>query len=307
MMSYLSLLGVLALCSNADIHQNGSWSFHSKMSMAYDPWKSCPQTDSYVMADKYLTDEKEKFSCIGKPYRRAVFHSGHCRLLKYEESLQAIKNNNVRIAYVGDSILNSLYLSGLCTSEHFLTPVFNSTVFIQDLFLRNDFPCDDRCITNSTFRTQQAFKHPCWSCRDGIRKSYSAFQHDPNSWHNKIAQHNVTALVISTGVWYNIFQGLMNSTDTYIETLTTIGPIFQKLLQIHGIDVFWIGLPPHNQDIKTAVAEDYGYEWLLFDEKDRIAKSILEPYGVTFIEPGSLLKRRKKLDPSISPDGLHWW
>ena len=77
--------------------------------------------------------------------------------------------------------------------------------------------------------------------------------------------------------------------------------------EIHGIDVFWIGLPPHNQDIKTAVAEDYGYEWLLFDEKDRIAKSILEPYGVTFIEQGSLLKRRKKLDPSISPDGLHWW
>ena len=86
-----------------------------------------------------------------------------------------------------------------------------------------------------------------------------------------------------------------------------LGPVFQSLKINHSIEVFWLGLPPHNVDLTKMNETDYGYEWIHFEEKNAIAKSVLEPYGVTFIDTHALLERRKRLDPRISADGLHWW
>lgn len=50
-----------------------------------------------------------------------------------------------------------------------------------------------------------------------------------------------------------------------------------------------------------------GYEWVYYSEKDAVAKAILEPYGVIFIDNNKLTKPRKVHDPSIAADSIHWW
>eukprot|EP01032_Pedospumella_encystans_P025799 gene25799-29145_t len=94
----------------------------------------------------------------------------------------------------------------------------------------------------------------------------------------------------------------MNSTSTYMETLHAIGPILHDLNVKRGIGIFWVGLPPHNFNLTTANASMYGYEWIYFEQKDAIAKHILTPYGVTFVDTNVLTKSRKLKDPGIAAD-----
>jgi hypothetical protein len=302
-----NVLGLLYLCSHSQIHHDGSWSYHNRVPAKYNPWKTCPQTDELVLADKFLLDEKRKFSCEDRHYRKAVFQTPSCKFLRLEETSKLMIQHNFTVAYAGDSLPAQLYTNAMCSAETHGFSMASHTHFLHDIFLRNDIPCDDRCLTNTTFLEQKAFKHPCWGCRNGTRYDYHAYLQDPKTWHNRAAAMNVSALVVGNGAWYNSFQGIINSTSTYIETLQTTGPILKNLHEQYGMHIFWLGLVPPNVDVTKMNETDYGYEWIHFEEKDALAKSILEPYGVTFIDTNMLLKTRKKLDPWVSADGMHWW
>ena len=99
----------------------------------------------------------------------------------------------------------------------------------------------------------------------------------------------------------------MNSTASYIETLQTIGPIFKRLRDERDIEVFWVGLPPHGLNLSVVNASTFGYEWIYYEHKDSIAKQILRPYGVTFVDVNALVKARKLVDENVAADGIHWW
>jgi hypothetical protein len=248
-----------------------------------------------------------KFSCSDRHYRKAVYQTPSCKFLRLEETSKLLVQYNFTVAYAGDSLPAQLYTNAMCSAETHGFSMASHTYFLHDIFLRNDIPCDDRCLTNTTFLSQKTFKHPCWGCRNGTRHDYKAYLNDPKTWHNRAAALNVSALIVGNGAWYNSFQGIINSTSTYIETLQTTGPILQYLRERHGTHVLWLGLVPPNVDVTKMNETDYGYEWIHFEEKDALAKSILEPYGVTFIDTNMLLKSRKKLDPWVSADGMHWW
>ena len=296
----------LSLCSYKDIHTNGGWMFHRKTLKGYDPWLECPETGNWANNDEYFADERRKFTCLGQPYNHATFHIPTCELLQLDHTLKYIQQENISIAYVGDSLGGELYVSTRCASERISNSISSQFPFFLETFLRDDIPCEEKCLTNSTLRALPIFKHPCWACKNGIRKSFHDFLDDPKSWHNRIRNMNITAVVVGSGAWYNTFQGIMNSTATYIETLQTFGPIFQNLQQ-HGTQIYWIGLPPHLVDITTMNETMYGYEWIHFEQKDNLARNILEPYGVSFIDTAHLLKTRKIHDHNCTADGLHWW
>lgn len=301
------VLGLLSLCGNSDLIHNGTWSYHGLVTHKHDPWAICPKTDAFVLQDKYLTDERTKFSCTRQHYRRAVYQTPGCQLLPIESSLKMLRDVSASIAYVGDSLSAQLYLSALCTSEHYTRPTFPLLSFYHDLFLRSDVPCDAQCSNSTYAQLQSGLKDPCWNCKDGIKKNNDIYMRNESLWHHQVVTKGVSALVVGSGAWYNMYQGLMDSATEYNATMYIMGPLFQRLKQDHGIEVFWLGLPPHNVDVNTMNVTDYGYEWAHFEEKNAIAKHALKAFGVTFIDTHELLHRRKRIDPRISPDGLHWW
>lgn len=178
----------------------------------------------------------------------------------------------------------------------------------MDIFLRGDIPCDPRCLTDPAFRQQEmiGLRHPCFACLEKDPRDFSNYASNPEEWHHRLPT-DTTAIIIGSGAWYNLYKGIMNSTFTYAETLHALGPVFLHLQKTRGIDTFWHGLPPHNINISVQNSSDYGYEWIFFTEKDYIAKTILEPYGVTFLDTDRLTKARKARDPWVAADGLHWW
>lgn len=179
---------------------------------------------------------------------------------------------------------------------------------VTDLFLRSDIPCDPRCATDPELRSQKVFLHPCWACKaDGIRRDFGLYLQDTEAWHHKLPVQDTAAIVMGSGAWYNAFKGVINSTETYAETLRAVGPILQDLKSTRDIDVFWVGLPPHIFNTTTTNQSTYGYEWIFFSDKDAIAKSILTPFGVTFVDTSVLTKPRKMKDPYVAADGIHWW
>lgn len=302
------LLSVLPLCTYREIETNGSWVFPKALPRKAGSWDSCPSTLLHARNSKFIADDRKKFSCNGHNLFAARFQQRGCDLQTLEQSTKILAMNRKKIVYVGDSLMRQLYVSSLCSGEYGHTLNQSQVLYVPDLFLRNDIPCDPRCASDTKLRQQKSLVHPCWACRKtGIKQNFSNYLEDANAWHHKLPQQDFSALIIGSGAWYNTFKGIMNSTSTYMETLHAIGPIFQHLKTTRAIEIFWVGLPPHIFNLTTTNASTYGYEWIYFEHKDAIAKDILTPYGVTFIDTNVLTKPRKLRDPFIAADGMHWW
>jgi len=301
------LLSALPFCSYREIETNGSWVFPKALPRKAGSWDACPSTQLYTRNSRYMADDRKKFSCSGQNFQVAKFATTGCEIMQTNQSTTKLSHQRRKIVYVGDSMMRQLYVSSLCSGEYCHSLNHSQVHYVPDLFLRNDIPCDPRCATDIKFRQQKTFKHPCWACRKtGIKQNFSNYLTDTQTWHHKLPKEDIGALVIGSGAWYNSFQGIMNSTSTYMETLHAIGPILHDLNAKRGIEIFWVGLPPHNFNLTTANASMYGYEWIYFEQKDAIAKHILTPYGVTFVDTNVLTKSRKLKDPGIAADGIHW-
>jgi hypothetical protein len=287
------LAGLFPFCSINSLLTN-----FAPVPHGFDPLKSCP-----TIASQADFDHRKKYSCLNHTYKTAKFLVDGCNILPLEMSTQILASLNVNVAYVGDSLMKQLFLSNECMQELYGIKKVKPLMFVHDLFLRNDLPCDNQCLTNHTFLVQETFFHPCWACKYGVRKNFSNYLNDTEYWLNKLPVSEVSALVLGTGAWYNFFHGLINSTATYIETLQQLGPILLDLQTQRGIRVFWLGLPPR-------IVEGYSLvemEWKHFEEKDSLAKQVLGAFNVTFIDTSTLIRQRIVADPSISADGLHWW
>ncbi|KAJ1434294.1 hypothetical protein B484DRAFT_429254 [Ochromonadaceae sp. CCMP2298] len=306
----------LPLCTYPSLLLNSTWTFQNRPERhgAAYPWNECPGFLDIVKKDTRYADTASKFSCEDRPYRRARLHSDGCSLLPLEVSLKALslfQGQGLQgqgpvgpsTVYVGDSLFTQLYMSATCHLEYTQYGQRSPLLLVHDLFLRNDIPCDARCETNQTFLLQDVFIHPCWACRNGVRRHFSDFDTDADSWHNRLPA-NVTSLIIGAGAWYNSFQGLLNSSSTYEEMLLRVGPLLGRLRE-RDIEVFWVGLPPSTPSTSSRLGGDL-YDWRLFRDKDSMAERLLTPHGVTFIDVAVLTAARKAVDPSVSADGLHW-
>lgn len=302
------LLQFLPLCTYTDILFNSTWSYSPPLRREY-PWRMCPETEQFAHTNTTLTHQHATFSCLKQKYRKAHFLTPGCNVLPLKESLHALQAHGTKITYVGDSLSMQPYISLRCASEWFHVPKYQDISFQVDVFLRGDIPCDPRCLTDPAFRnnnTIHPLRHPCFACRDKDPRIFVNYASSPEEWHHKLP-NATTALIIGSGAWYNSFKGIINSTVTYTETLSVLGPILQDLKRTRNIETFWQGLPPHNMNLSTANSSMWGYEWIYYPEKDALAKSILEPYGVVFIDTDKLTKERKARDPLVAADGLHWW
>mmetsp|Transcript_2182 Transcript_2182/g.3429 ORF Transcript_2182/g.3429 Transcript_2182/m.3429 type:complete len:363 (+) Transcript_2182:94-1182(+) len=322
----------LPLCSYSDVIRNGSWeiNYGRQLPYLYDPWQQeCPKLLSTIQNHTYYMDQRGKYSCLKSQYSAAHYLSlNGCNILPLKVSLEFLNtnhnyqlsipvpiqvphvngmNNQKAVVYVGDSLIAQMYLSMQCWMETSLSHTYMSRYFhlVHDLFLRNDLPCDSRCEHNATFRNQHVFLHPCWSCRDGIRHSFRDFYADTYSWYNRLPNENVSTLIIGAGSWYNAFKGLINSTKTYEEMLHKMGNVFQRLRRERGTEVFWVGLPPVslNGNLSSSL---FSFEWKFFRDKNVMAKRILEPMGVHYIDTMGLTSERKRVDPAVSADAVHW-
>ena len=302
------LFTLLPLCNYREIENNGLWVFPKSLPHKVAAWDSCPETQLQIRNQRQSSDDRSKFSCQGQIIKSAYYKTDGCDMLSLEQSSKAIAHSNKKLVYVGDSLIRQLHTAALCSGEDCQSLNRTQMKLITDLFLRSDIPCDPRCAVDKEFRKQRKFLHPCWACRrDGIKKDFKGNLVDPTAWHRKLPKEDTLGLVINSGAWYNSFKGVMNSTATYAETLHTVGPILQNLREMRNIEVFWVGLPPHIFDLTTTNSSTYGYEWIYYGEKDKVAKDILSPYGVTFVNTDVLTKPRKLRDPFIAADGIHWW
>ena len=274
-----NLLQYLPLCSYHNIF-NGTWTI-AETAHLFVPYQSCPNTHKVAKMHQLHYSEKH-YSCNGKMVKPATYEgSGGCHILPIREAAEVVASfspaNNISIIYVGDSLAMQLTIASMCSAETFnnipnVTHIDHRTELIQDSYLR-----------------------------------------DVN-WQDKLPP-NVTAVMLGAGAWYNNVKGdevhTYYSIASYTEMLTMLGPIASTVKQIHGAEVFWVGLPPaiiRSEDIANkSTSFYYKYEWSSYTEKNRLAKEILEPFGVHYIDVDMLTRYRKEHDWSVTVDGQHWW
>jgi len=68
---------------------------------------------------------------------------------------------------------------------------------------------------------------------------------------------------------------------------------------LKGLPVFWLGLPP-------ASGSNPAFGWHTFPELDKLASAAFAGTEVIVLNVRQLAAERKRIDPSISADGLHW-
>lgn len=253
----MKVKGTLSLCSLSAL-QFGTWQLNKTLPIDYVPWRECPRF--YLAPNKLpflLKEHADKYSCPCQQYKISMYNTDECVFSSVADSIRIIndhvklsatnslttRNSTFSITYIGDSLMGQIVFAAKCMQEHLATPRFNINV-IWDIFLRNDIPCDDRCITDAKFLHQPGFFHPCWGCRDGKRANFSEFLNSPLAWYNRIP-NDTNYVVLSTGAWYNSFRSFMNSTATFIETIQAIAPLLHNLKEQRGITTYWLGLPPY--------------------------------------------------------------
>lgn len=237
----------------------------------------------------------------------SVKQKGNKFLGMFQSSKNEKQKKSKRILYIGDSLVIESYVSAQCLIEQYQFSKELQVSVNASVFLRDDIPCDPKCLTNATLVriNRNNLRNPCWGCVDGKPRSWEKFLKHPNSYVNSIPDDTI-AIVIGSGTWYNNFKGLIDSTAVYTDTIRKLRPIVKSWVRERNIMVFWQGLPPVNPEhIKQLNGSDY-FGWSMHYEKDRIAKSILEPVGAIFVNVSALSKDRKQLDVNISSDYIHW-
>lgn len=212
-----------------------------------------------------------------------------------------------RIVYIGDSLVTETYLAAKCLLEHHHLTSYIDVSYSGEVFLRDDIPCDPMCINNATMYLpyQGQLRNPCWACADGRLRTWAEFVKRPSSWVNRVPNDTI-AVVMGGGTWYNGYKGLIDPSAAYYDTLSKLRPILKEWITDRGITVFWQGLVPTipEQLVSLNVTELYG--WAYFDEKDLMAKTMLEPIGVQFVNVSALTRERKRMDIKLNADPIHW-
>ncbi|RYH16506.1 hypothetical protein EON65_29980 [archaeon] len=302
----------------------GLWQMGSVVKLhhhASNAWKHCPQTHQVIhnvnfdenfykehtkMTKLFLSHHIPKYTCANVSHVPATYRTD-CHILPQSRSLRVIhaQSKSPRITYVGDSLIAQYYLSAACAVEEHAhihhTPRVH-TGYIQDMFLRGDYPCHTSCASLPKEKHDLTGSFSiCQACPDGTPISLQSYLDSEKFWMHHIP-NDTSILVLGSGSWYNLHKGLLNSTHAYLEMLTSIAPRLGKFIAQTQTHVYWVGLPPSDSTLSYLEAYEYSY----FRGKDDLAYRILSEVGVQFINITQLLQDRKEKDQSIKSDHLHW-
>jgi hypothetical protein len=131
-------------------YSNGIWKYFGPESSDF---KRCPKASMMFRATEKYRNQIATYSCLN--YTAAVYSPHNCKILPLSRSLHMISSRMQpgAITFVGDSLMCQQFMAASCdfeilnqSSDH-LRPVY-----INDVFLRPDIPCEDICITNETYR-----------------------------------------------------------------------------------------------------------------------------------------------------------
>lgn len=290
------------LCTALSIY-NGSWHFAANTPAFYNPWKECPVISSGN--GTVVKELKAKYTCFNQPFRTASYLPSNCKILTVVESMHSIlqDNGSKKIVFVGDSLTRQLYFAALCTLEFHKIP--SSTIdYIPEIVLRDDYPCHDICIGNSTVLEyfRGSLFDRCKACPDGIRRPYNSSN---ILWLRKITS-NTAYIVLNTGAWYNVFKDV-GGPEEYNTTLHRVGQACEGFHTSSGILCLWLSMPPVPVNHTEPSIHPYHPDWPNYPPRNQWAKHILSQYGVIYIDIETLLMQRKVMNPNITADGLHWW
>jgi hypothetical protein len=302
----------------------GRWIMLSRFAQKSDPWNFCPQTRNYLNSTwskvlHRLDDHPKKYSCPDKMYRKAQFQTpDDCLLLEATDSLKYLSSHHQsntsidkhyrkkRIVYVGDSLVAQLYIAARCFVEGYNLRGIKFS-YVKDAFLRDDIPCDPRCLNNQTFVEihRTLLTTPCFGCPNGTKKEFSKFIQHHDAWNNRIPR-DTFAIIIGVGSWYNNFKGINDSIVVFQESLNMVIPILHQVQKKYNVQIYWHGLPPMFQESASYDFYAQFYNWNGFLMIDSIAQNVMEANGFKFINVAKLLGERKKKDFDCGADALHW-
>lgn len=205
--------------------------------------------------------------------------------------------------------MGQLYVAMNCKIESVLQTDLKTKMklqFFHSMMLRPDIPCDPECITKGPYFFQNNSMNvfaPCYACPDGVFYPFNeTFENYAHFWIAKIPR-NATALVVSTGAWYNFWKRLYDPFASFNETIHRIAPILGKFVA-RGTHVFWLDLPPM-PELTTEKQRLFG--WYLFPSYNALAKKVLEAHGVIYIDSSRAVGPRKMFDGNITEwSHLHW-
>jgi hypothetical protein len=190
--------------------------------------------------------------------------------------------------------------------------------------------------TASNMTGVSASRHPCFACADNGAKMNASYTFQnfakrcyPGGdcrqldighhldWADYIIA-NVThpaVVVLTSGVWYSKAQGFEHSLVAYESMLQEIAPRIKEILAMRDA-VVWVGMPPVIPSIMPDIVKKMQprnfcsrlplYQWDEFAAKDELARRILEPIGVIFVNVSAATWQRKAQNYWVAADGLHW-
>lgn len=276
-------------------------------------FSTCPSTYKHIDQHIFLHDQSIKYAC--NDYPRAHWHPTNCRILNLEE---AILKFNARgrfggdyvpeLTVMGDSLSGQFYVAAKCLSQ--MKNLTLNVDYILELLYRRDFPCESNCLGDKgrEYRynaSKSAFGNSCDGCHDG--KLHNLTEIEYNTPWIRMISNRTSVLVLGGGAWFNYYRGFFNSSAVYEETLSFVAPFLHDLIVHRGVDVYWIDLPPcwFEGNLKN---ERVDYEWDGFSHKNTVARGILEPVGVNYLDSWPALIQRKQHDIGVADAGrLHWW
>eukprot|EP01031_Cornospumella_fuschlensis_P033528 gene33528-40563_t len=203
------------------------WHFsHVKLHHGTNGWKVCPQTHEVIsnpepvnfddrsnkeqtrLAKLFLSYHVSKYTCANEPHLPAVFKTD-CHILPVSRSLRVIHAQSR---------------------------------YVQDMFLRGDYPCHASCASLS--KEERNLSDPfslCQACPDGKPIGLHGYVESEKFWLRNVP-NDTSILILGSGAWYNLHKGILNSTHAYLEMLTTIAPLVGKFIEQTHAHVYWIGL-----------------------------------------------------------------
>jgi hypothetical protein len=301
-------------CSAHTIY-HGSWNYDREILIEKSPYEQCPKTKKKILSIPNLKNQVSHYSCINKTYHHAQYlPSSSCSILPLIKSFQILVQKQIKLFFVGDSLMAQLYIAFLCTSERYGFYQRISHEFLPELFLRPDIPCDPLCRHNATFLAEENLKgihQRCFGCPEGVYHELNAsFPLLSQFWPSKLRQDGATHVLIGAGSWYTGYRKLLSPDEEYNRTLATIKPILESLGRGagtggQGMAIHWLDLPP-----MTFIPPPYEdlFGWNNFIRLNLFAKETFrDSPWITYLDTAHATRARKMRDLNITDEFQHHW
>jgi hypothetical protein len=349
--SYFTFLVKSNLCSAKELNSltwraDKSRTFHDDNKWQSCPvyQKNCPHRDYQCNASSYYSSfYYPATSCYVLPLKLSF--TVLYELLEKEKIHQLqgylqqhnLPYYNPYYTAIGDPLNGQISSTGQCDLEktfhafdRFKRVSFSSLFHLNAMwnqYLRNDFPCQPRCLTDPTFlqtegqiRKSPFVAPPCHACSKGVQYHYNLSNAEESKGvfaYLTLVPKETRLLVINAGSWFTKYFQIEKGTLLFENTLRALLPHLKKLQDFRSnarniaygeskgsLDIYFVGLP------ELLSSGDPSFEWDEFPQRNAIAKKVLleeakQQYdlNITFISQEDIFRDRKNAAVFRGPGG----